>query len=260
MIEKRLFLIDALSFIFSAYKSCAADTADDLALEFDKLLLMYIQQYKPTHIAFAFDVNEPTFRHKIYPQYKSNRKSKPLAILNALPIIKQRLNEQRIQWFEKPGYEADDIIGTLTRKALKRGFSVFIISADKDFTQLLERDVSMFKIKKSGKGLRLVTHTEICNEYAIANCHQLIDLYAFWGDAADNIPHIPCFGKRAVKKLLAEFGTIENVFDNLARLNHTSRELLTQYKEQILLNKRLARIDCDMNINVDWNHCVISLI
>ena len=205
---------------------------------------------KPTHLAVVFDIKSPTFRHALYPKYKAHRRAMPSDIAKAVDIIKNELSRTQIQSLEFEGYEADDIIGTLAKSYHYTKFKIFIVSYDKDFYQLVDEHIFIYKLKRTGKESKTIGLREVCNMYSVADPAQLIDLFTFTGDQSDNIPTVPGFGKRSVKKLLSEFGNIETMYRNINNMNtHVSKLLQTQ-KDTILLNKELVTINTDVSIDL----------
>ena len=259
MIEKRLLLIDTFALIYNAYRNLGnttnqsndgirTPTVNGFFLALDEIII----SLKPTHIALAFDVKKPTFRHLLYDQYKAHRKSMPDEIAKSIPEIRKILELRHLQTFEMEGYEADDVIGTLAKGAVKLGFEVIIVTPDKDFYQLIENNISIYKPKKSGKGSRKISINEVCNRYSIAEPGQFIDLMALCGDISDNIPGMRGISTKQAQKLIHEFGSIENIYCHLDAISPKHREILIEKRERLELSKKLVTIDLNVPITVNF--------
>ena len=195
MDDKRLFLLDAYSLIYRSYyafirtpmynsKGVNTSTIFGFLLSLEDI----IKNRRPTHIAAVFDSDKPTFRHIMYPHYKENRQSSPEDIRKSIPVIKQTLKLMNIEILECPGYEADDIIGTIAKKASEKDFKIFMVTPDKDFCQLVDKNIFIYKPKKSGNDSEILGLEEVKNKYNIEKAEQVIDILAIWGDASDNVP------------------------------------------------------------------------
>ena len=261
MIKKRLILIDTFALIYNAFRNYGntaikgydgtkTSIVDGFFLALDEI----ISSHKPTHIALVFDVKKPTFRHLLYEKYKAHRKAMPDEIAKSIPEIRKILELRHLQTFEMEGFEADDVIGTLAKRAVKQGFEVFIITPDKDFFQLVENSISIYKPKKSGKGIRKVGINEVCSRYSIAEPGQFIDLMALCGDSSDNIPGMRGISTKQAQKLIHEFGSIENIYRHLDAINPKHRELLIEKREQLDLSKKLVTIDLNVPITVNFEN------
>lgn len=196
----------------------------------------------------AFDPKGGTFRNELYPQYKANRNETPEDIVTAVPYIKRILEAMRIPCLEVPGYEADDVIGTLARKAAGEGFEVYMVTPDKDFGQLIDRHVYIYKQRRNGEGVEIVGCEQLREQYGIDDPRLVIDILALWGDAADNIPGVPGIGEKSAVKLVNEFGTVENILAHTDALKGKQKENILAGREQLLLSKRLATIETDVPI------------
>jgi len=265
MVEKRLFLFDAMALIYNAYRNygslpmySANGTKTSVVYGFMLELNEIIRLQKPTHIAFAFDVKKPTFRHQLYSKYKAHRQPMPDEIAKSIPIIRKIIDLMHIQTFEMEGFEADDVIGTIAKKAVKSGFKVYLVTPDKDFCQLVENKIFMYKPKKSGKGVRIMGVNEVCSRYSIAEAIQFIDLMALCGDASDNIPGIRGISPKQAHKLISEFGSVENMYNNLDKIGAKHQELLLDKREQLELSKKLVTIDLNVPIIVNLENLCIQ--
>ena len=254
MTQKKLFLIDAMSLIFRAYYALNKNpriTSKGLntsaILGFANSLYDVIKNETPTHIGVAFDLHGPTVRHVEYTDYKANRDNTPEDILASLPYIKQMLECFGIPILEMPGYEADDIIGTIAKKAEQQGFISYLMTTDKDYGQLVSENIFIYKPAHSGNGVSILGIKEVCEKYAIEQPEQLIDILGLWGDSVDNIPGIKGVGEVGAKKLIAEFGSIENLLANVNQVkNEKLREKIQADSENAILSKMLATIILDV--------------
>lgn len=256
---KKLFLLDAMALIYRAYfalnrnpriNSKGLNTS--AVLGFANTLLEIIKKEKPTHIAVAFDTVAPTQRHADFAEYKAHREEVPEDIILSIPLIKTLIEGFNIPVIVKDGYEADDIIGTLAKKAEKEGFQVFMMTPDKDFGQLVSENIFMYKPARMGNDVEIWGVKEVCERFGIEEPMQLIDILGLWGDASDNIPGVPGIGGKKAKKLIADFKSIENLLQRVDEVaENRSRENLREFGHQALLSKSLATII--LNVPVDLN-------
>ncbi len=258
--KPKLFLIDAMGLIFRAYYAMIKSprfTSKGLntsaILGFTNMFYEIIKNEKPTHIAVAFDTGAPTFRHADFEEYKANREATPDDIINSVPYIQRILDAFRVTMVAMDGYEADDIVGTLAKHAEIEGFDVYMMTSDKDYGQLVSPNIKMYRPGKFGQPAEILGPEEICEKYKIQNPEQLIDMLGLWGDSSDNIPGVPSIGQVRAQKLLANYGSIENMYAcNLDKDNEKTRNLLLEYKEQALMSKQLATIMIDVPIECDF--------
>ena len=255
---KKLFLLDAYALIFRSYYAFIKNpriTSKGLNTSaiFGFLLTLeeVLQKQKPTHIAVVFDTPTPTFRHEMYKEYKANRDETPEDIKKAVPYIKRLIEAYRIPVIDCPGFEADDVIGTLARKASDKGFVTYMMTPDKDFAQLVSENVFMFKPSRSGNESVLWGVEDIKREFCVERPEQVIDVLGLMGDTADNIPGAPGIGPKTAMKLISEFGSIEEVFKNTDKLKGKIREVIENNKEQIEFSKKLVTIE--QYVPVDLN-------
>ena len=248
--EKRVFILDAYALIYRAYfafirnprfNSKGLNTS--AIFGFTNSLDEIIQTENPSHIAVVFDPPGPNFRHEMYSEYKANRDATPEDIIKSVPYIKDIIRGYNIPVIEVKGYEADDVIGTLAKKAEKEGFEVFMVSPDKDFAQMVSEKIHILKPGRSGSGPKLWSVQEVQENFLVQDPIQVIDVLALWGDAADNVPGAPGIGEKTSKKLISEFGSIENLFDNVSTLKGKQRENIENNIDQIRLSKKLVTID-----------------
>ena len=253
MAKKRLFLLDAYALIFRGYyaliknpriNSKGMDTS--AILGFTNSLLDVIRREKPDHLAVAFDKNGSDLRNDLFPEYKSNRQETPEAIKIAVPYIHKILEAMHIPIIEKAGYEADDLIGTLSKQAEKEGYQTFMVTPDKDFAQLVSENIFMYKPSRMGNGIEIWGIPEVQEKFEVDYPEQVIDYLGMMGDAVDNIPGLPGVGDKTAKKFLKQYGSMENLFENTHELKGKMKEKVEANKELGLLSKKLATIllDC----------------
>ncbi|MFC2089614.1 DNA polymerase I [Bacteroidota bacterium] len=264
---KKLFLIDSYALIFRSYyafinnpmrnaSGMNTSTVFGFTLALDEL----IRKEAPTHIIAAFDASGPTFRHEIYKEYKANRDATPEDIKEAVPWIKKLLNAYNIPIIEKLGFEADDIIGTLAKKAEKEGFEIFMVTPDKDFAQLVSERIFMYKPGRSGNPPEILGVSEVREKFSIERPEQVIDILALWGDSSDNIPGALGIGEKTAKKLIASFGSVEGVIEHIDTLKGKQRENLENSIENVELSKTLAKIITDVPVDFDSEMALFSEI
>jgi DNA polymerase I len=261
---KKLFLLDAYALIFRAYYAFIKNprvTSKGLntSAVFGFLLALeeVLQKQKPTHIAVVFDTPTPTFRHEMFKEYKANRDETPEDIKKAVPYIKRLIEAYKIPVIDYPGFEADDVIGTLARKASESGFITYMMTPDKDFAQLVSDNVFMFKPSRSGNESILWGVDDIKKEFCVQRPEQVIDILALMGDTADNIPGAPGIGPKTAMKLISEYGSVEELFKNTDKLKGKLREIIESNREQIEMSKKLATIE--QNVPVELNETALEL-
>lgn len=251
--QKRLFLLDAYALIFRGYyafiknpriNSKGLDTS--AVLGFMNSLLDVIKRENPDHLAVAFDKGGSDLRNELFPTYKANRDETPEAIKVAIPYIKQLLEAMHIPIIEVAGFEADDLIGTLSKQAEKEGFQVFMVTPDKDFAQLVSENIFMYKPARMGNGIEIWGVPEVKEKFEVEHPDQVIDFLGMMGDAVDNIPGIPGVGEKTAKKFINQYGSMENLFAHSHELKGKMKENVESNVELGLLSKRLATIllDC----------------
>lgn len=251
----KLFLLDAYALIYRSYyafiKSPRVNSKGlntSAVFGFVNTLEELLRKENPTHIAVAFDPPGGTFRHDAYEQYKAQRQETPEDIRIAVPIIKEIIAAYNIKELEVPRYEADDVIGTVAKKAEKEGFDVYMMTPDKDYGQLTSDHIFMYKPKFAGNGFDVLDAKAIMEKYELSSPEQMIDLLGLMGDSSDNIPGCPGVGPKTAQKLLQEYGTIENLLDNTKDIKGTLKMRLEENKEQIIFSKFLATIKTDVPI------------
>ncbi|CAM3496681.1 DNA polymerase I [Flavobacterium longum] len=253
--QKRLFLLDAYALIFRGYyafiknpriNSKGMDTS--AILGFMNSLLDVIKREKPDHLAVAFDKGGSHVRSEMFAEYKSNRSETPEAILIAVPYIHRILEAMHIPIIELEGCEADDLIGTIAKQAEKENYQVFMVTPDKDFAQLVSENIFIYKPARLGNGIEIWGVPEVLERFEIERPEQVIDFLGMMGDAVDNIPGLPGVGEVTAKKLLKEFGSMENLLENTHQLKGKMKENIEANKELGLLSKQLATILCDCDV------------
>jgi DNA polymerase-1 len=251
--EKKLFLLDAMALIYRAHfafsknpRITSTGINASAVFGFANSLLEVITKEKPTHIGVAIDTAAPTFRHETFVEYKANRQEQPEDIQVAIPYVKRLLECFQIPVIGIDGYEADDIIGTLASRACKQGFNVYMMTMDKDYCQLVNDCVYLYKPSYMGKGHEVYDVKRVLEKFNIQRVDQVRDILGLMGDSIDNIPGIPGIGEKTAQKLIAEFDTVENLVANPDRLKGKLRENVIQFAAQGILSKELATIHVDI--------------
>jgi len=256
--EKKLFLLDGHALVYRMHyafinrpliNSKGINTS--AITGFVRSLWDILQKQKPSHIAVAFDPKGPTFRHKMYEPYKANRDAQPEDIGIALPYIRSIVEAFNIPIMEVSGYEADDAIGTIAKQAEKEGFTVYMMTPDKDYAQLVSKNVFMYKPARFGNGIDILGETEVLEKWDIENVLQVIDILGLQGDSVDNIPGIPGIGAKTAVKLLKLYKSVEGIIENVEELKGKQKENIINFSEQGLLSKELATIKLDVPITFD---------
>ena len=253
-------LIDGMALVYRSYYALnhsprlnSKGVNTSAVLGFATTLYDLVRQQQPTHLAVAFDLPKPTFRHEMYDQYKANREAMPEDICSALPYIHQLIAAFNIPELTKEGYEADDVIGTISHKAEEAGFDlVLMVTPDKDFAQLVTDRVRMYRFGRMGKPDQIMGIPEVQEKFGVSDCRQVIDLLGLWGDASDNIPGVAGVGEKTAKKLIAQFGSIENIVAHVDEVSNPKvREAMRSQSEQALFSKKLATILLDAPVPFD---------
>ena len=220
---------------------------------FANTILEVINKEKPDYLGVAFDTPAPTFRHVEYTPYKAQRQEQPEDITIAIPYVKRLVEAMDIPLLILDGYEADDVIGTIAKKAVRANpdIEVYMMTPDKDYGQLVEERIKMYKPAFMGKGVEVLGPKEVCQRWNIANVDQVIDMLGLMGDAVDNIPGIPGVGEKTAQKLIEQFGSLENLLDNTDQLKGKLQENLVNFREQGILSKHLARIMLEVPVEYE---------
>jgi len=265
MPTKKLFLLDAMALIYRAHfafikapRITSTGLNTSCVFGFANAILEVIQKEKPTHIGVAFDLPGGTFRNDLFPDYKANRQEQPEDISIAIPYVKKLVEAMDIPLLMLAGYEADDVIGTIAKKAAQNDFEVFMMTPDKDYGQLVEEHIYMYKPAIFGKEAEKLGVKEICEKWGIEKPEQVIDLLGLMGDSVDNIPGVPGVGEKTAAKLIASYGSVEGLYENVDKLTGKIAEAIKNNKEQAFLSKKLARIELDVPIDFDEEFLKIS--
>ena len=260
---KKLFLLDAFALIYRSYyafirnprfNSKGVNTSATLG--FTNTLVQLLETEDPHSIAVVFDVSAPTFRHEMFKEYKANREEMPEDLRKSIPYIRKIIEAFNIPIIEKEGFEADDVIGTLAQKAKSAGFNTYMMTPDKDYAQLVDEKVSMYKPGRQGDTAEIWGPEEVKKNFGIENTQQVIEILGLTGDSADNIPGCPGIGPKTAEKLIAEFGTIEGIYQNIDKLKGKQKENLIEFEEQVRLSRKLATIVLDVPIEFNQNELV----
>ncbi len=258
MTAPTLYLLDAYALIYRAFfalnknpRITSKGLNTSAIIGFVNTLYEVIKTRKPTHIGVAFDLGAPTQRAEVFADYKANREKMPDELRESIPYIIDIIKGFNIPIFSREGYEADDIIGTLAKKAEQQGFITFMMTPDKDFGQLVSDNIFIYKPAKFGEDPKVVGVAEICEKYGIKKPSQLIDILGLWGDAIDNIPGIPGIGEKTASKLIADYGSMEEIIRHADDLKGKISQNIKEYAQQGLLSKQLATIDTNAPIPFD---------
>jgi len=255
---KKLFLLDGMAMVYRSYFAFIRNPMINskgrnvsAVFGFLNSMLEIIDKQEPTHIAVAFDVSGPTFRHDEFPEYKAQREETPEEIRAAVPAIMEFLEAFNIPVLTKQGFEADDIIGTLARRAEKEGFDTYMVTPDKDFAQLVDEHTFMVKPAKKGQDPEVLGVKEVLEQWGIEKIEQVIDILGMAGDAADNIPGIPGIGPKTAQKLIAKYGSLENMLEHTDELKGKQKENIEANVERAHLCKRLVTIHTEVPVDFD---------
>ncbi|MFH1296369.1 MAG: DNA polymerase I [Bacteroidota bacterium] len=259
MSSKKLFLLDAMALIYRAYYALnknprinSKGVNTSAVLGFANSLFDVIKNEEPTHIGVAFDTMAPTIRHEEFDLYKAHREETPEDIVASIPLIQRLITGFNIPILAVDGYEADDVIGTLAKRAEQQAFTTYMMTSDKDFGQLVTDHILMYKPAKFGNRPEILGVNEICEKFGIKRPEQVKDILGLWGDASDNIPGIPGFGEVTARKLIASFGSIENLISQANSIpNERWKEKVIEFGHQALMSKALATIILDVPIAFD---------
>jgi DNA polymerase-1 len=253
--EKKVFLLDAYALVFRAYYALIRNPRitskgknTNAQFGFTNSLVELITKQKPSHMAVCFDTSAPTERHTDFAAYKANRQETPEDIRAAVPDIKRIIEGFNIPVIAIDGYEADDVIGTLSKKGEKAGYEVFMVTPDKDYGQLVSKKIKIYKPAYQGSDVDIMGPEEVCAKWNIKDVSQVVDMLGMMGDAVDNIPGIPGVGEKTAAKFLAEYGTLENTLANADKIKGAMGEKVKAGKEMALLSKKLATIITDVPV------------
>ncbi len=256
--EKKLFLLDAYALIYRAFFAMSKNPRmnskgvnTSAVMGFLNSLYEILQKEKPTHIGVAFDVSGTAQRQAEYSEYKANREKMPDDLRDAIPYIIRLIEAFNIPVYGVEGYEADDVIGTLAKKAEQQGFLTYMMTPDKDFGQLVTDRILLYKPAKFGEPAQVWGPKEVCERYGIQEPKQLIDILGLWGDAADNIPGIPGIGEKTAAILVGKYGSVENLIAHADELKGKQKENVINFAEQGLMSKALATINLEVPVDFD---------
>lgn len=266
MREKKLFILDAMGLIYRAYYALSRNPQSNskglntsAILGFANTILDVLKKEKPSHICVAFDSSTPTIRHQEYTEYKANREKMPEGISLSLPYIKQLLDCLRIEKIKKDGFEADDIVGSLAKRAEREGFEVYMLTSDKDYCQLVSDHIYMYKPPYRGDGFEVLGKKEVCEKYGIDHPDRIRDILGLAGDRSDNIPGVPGVGMVTAQKLISNYGSIEDILENIENIGPKSlQSKLKENADKAILSKKLASIILDVDLEISLDDCVLK--
>lgn len=254
--QQKLFLLDAYALIFRAYyafirapriNSKGQNTS--AAFGFTNTLLDILSHQQPTHIGVVIDYSGPTFRNEMYSEYKANRDATPEDIKKAVPYIRQILEALNIPLMEVPGYEADDVIGTIALKTGKMGVPTYMVTPDKDFAQLVNEHVKIYKPKSRGNEIEIWGIEEVKENFGVPQPINVIDILALWGDTADNVPGCPGIGEVKAKEIISKYHTIDQVYEHIDEFKGKQKENLVNFREQVELARKLVTIETEVPVD-----------
>ena len=258
MNNKKLFLLDGMALMYRAHFALSKNPRftstginTSAVMGFTNTLLDVLKKERPSHIAVVFDTEAPTERHTSFEAYKAHRQAMPEDLAAAMPYVIKLITGFNIPVITSDGYEADDIIGTLAKKAEQKGFQVFCMTPDKDFAQLVSENIFIYKPARMGNDMEILGVKEVLAKWEIENVLQVIDILGLWGDAVDNIPGIPGIGEKTAKALIKTYGSMENIIAHSHELKGKQRENVENFAEQGLISKKLATIILDVPVELD---------
>ena len=251
--EHTLYLLDGMALVYRAHFAFATNPIRTAAgrntsaiYGFTNTLLELISKQRPTHLAVVFDTSAPTARHKEFPAYKAQRQEMPEELSAAIPDVKRLIRAFNLPVLELDGYEADDIIGTLAREACAANYMTYMVTPDKDFGQLVNECVHIYRPGRMGDDHEILGVPEVLAKWGIKRCDQVRDILGFAGDTSDNIPGIPGIGEKTAQKLIAQYDSLENTLDRFEEQKGKLKESLQKFRDQAILSKRLATIDVNV--------------
>jgi len=263
--SKNLYLLDAYALIYRSYYAFIKNPRfnskglnTSAIYGFTNTLIDLIAKENPSHVAVVFDPSGPTFRHEMYKEYKANREAMPEDIRKSIPYIKNIIEGFQIPILQFEGYEADDVIGSLSKQAEKEGFTTFMMTPDKDYGQLITEQIKMYKPGRAGGDMEIIDKEKICQKFKIDNPEQVIDIMGLMGDSSDNIPGAPGIGEKTAIKLINKYGSIENLYEHIDELKGKQKEKLIENKDQVMLSKELVTIKLDVPVKIDVKKLVLD--
>lgn len=266
VMDNRLFLVDGHALIFKMYyaflrhpmiNTKGVDTS--ILFGFTKYIFELIEKEKPTHLAIAFDPPGGTFRNKLYPEYKANRAETPQLVIDALEPLTEICGALHIPVLMLPGFEADDVIGSMATREGKKGFKVYMVTPDKDYGQLVSDNVFQYKPGKSGSESEILDKDAICSKYGIASTSQVIDMLTICGDTADNVPGVKGVGEVGAGKLISKYGSVSGIYEHISELTPRQREAFENAREHIGLSHELVTIKTDIPIEVSSEDMLLNM-
>ncbi len=256
----KIFLFDAYALVFRSYYAFIRTPMHNtegfntsILHGFLSTLLDILKKEKPSHLVVVFDDDKPSFRKQEYEAYKANRPKTPEDIKESIPILKDMLKTMDISYLQMETFEADDVIGALAKKAATKEFQVFMVTSDKDFYQLLEKNIVMYKPRLRAVGYEVIKEEDILKKFGFKAVINFIDMLALWGDSADNIPGAKGIGEKSAQQLVAQFGSIENIYEHIEAVPEKFRKKLIESKDNVFLSKKLATIITDIELNVNFD-------
>jgi DNA polymerase-1 len=254
--EKKVFLLDAYALVFRAYYALIRNPRitskgknTNAQFGFTNTLVELINKQKPSHMAVCFDTAAATERHTDFAEYKANRQETPEDISAAVPDIQKIIEGFNIPVIAIDGFEADDVIGTLSKQAEKAGYEVYMVTPDKDYGQLVSEKIKIYKPAYQGGDVEIMGPAEVCAKWNIKDVSQVVDMLAMMGDAVDNIPGIAGVGEKTAAKLLSEYGSLEKTLENADKIKGAMGEKVKKGKDMAILSKKLATIICNVPVN-----------
>jgi len=263
--DKRLFLLDAYALIYRSYfafiknprfNSKGLNTS--AMLGFVNILEQLLREQKPSHIAVVFDLNVPTFRHEMFEAYKANRQEMPEDLRKSIPYIRKIVEAYHIPILEKAGFEADDVIGTLAKKAETMGYTTYMMTPDKDYAQLVSENIFMYKPSRGGEQPEIWGIPEVCENFMIDEPCQVIDVLGLMGDTSDNIPGCPGVGPKTAMKLVSTYKSIDGLYQNIDDQKGKLKENLVEFEQQVRMSRKLAKIILDVPVEFDEDKLVME--
>ncbi len=263
--DKRLFLLDAYALIYRSYfafiknprfNSKGLNTS--AMFGFVNTLEQLLNEQKPTHIAVVFDLNIPTFRHEMFGAYKANREIMPEDLQKSIPYIRKIIEAYHIPILEKPGFEADDVIGTLAKKAETMGYTTYMMTPDKDYAQLVSENIFMYKPARGGEKPEIWGIPEVQQNFEIDEPWQVIDVLGLMGDTADNIPGCPGVGPKTAMKLISTYKSIDGLYEHIDDQKGKLKENLVEHEQQVRMSRKLAEIILDVPVEFDESKLVME--
>ena len=262
---KKLFLLDGMALIYRAHFALSKNPRftsgginTSAVMGFTNTLLEILKKEAPTHLAVVFDTDAPTERHTDFVAYKAHRQAMPEDLSLALPYVVRLVEGFNIPVITSDGFEADDVIGTLAKKAEQKGYTVFCMTPDKDFCQLVSENIFVYKPARMGNDMEILGVKEVLEKWEVQTPEQVIDILGLWGDAVDNIPGIPGIGEKTAKLLIKQFGSVEEVIKNSDQLKGKMRENVENFAEQGLVSKKLATILLNAPVELDEDALLVG--